>query len=220
MRTGVALTLIAVAAAFASSGTDTPSRGRTASLPAASLVSRSMIPGGLDRLSELLPPTQRVQVLVDAAVTRDPRAGAYLYSYRLRNEPASLNNVDRFAIAPVARPDSVDTPEHWSAFLYPYQESSYAVVWVVTDVGTLPGDYVDTGNIPPSAFDVRPGGSVEGFRFWMRAGPGREPIRFFASGFDTLPRLGESLDDEDPQPDQFERSVTGPTLGPAGPGGH
>jgi hypothetical protein len=201
-------------AAAATSGTDTPAPRFTRNVPVGSMVSRSSIPGGFDRPTDELPPSERVLVTVESHVTLDSRTGMYTYSYRLTNDPTSLNDIDSFALGPVASPDTVDGPEHWSAFLYPFQDSSEAVRWVVTDVGALPSGYVDTGNIPPSEFDLPPGRTVEGFRFQTRSRPRREPVQFFASGFDTLPAGGESLGDDDPQPDVFQRSVTGYTLGP------
>jgi hypothetical protein len=217
VNSSLTLTLIAVGAAFAAWGTDTPDRHLARSVPVASLVSRSAIPGGFRRLSEKLPPTQRVEVVVEASVTLDSRSGIYTYSYRLLNDRTSLNDVDFFALAPVGPPDTMFAPVHWTGLLYPYGDSGTAVVWAVTDVGELPTGHVDTGNVPPSSFDMRPGQAVEGFCFRTRAGPGLEPVRFFASGFDTLPGGEEAPGDEDPQPDSFQRSVCGLTLGPGPP---
>jgi len=212
VTTRLAIAVIGLAALAAATGSDTPDPSRTRDVPVDSLVSRSGIPGGRDRLSDELPPTQRVQVTVEARVTLDTRTGVYTYSYRLTNDSNSRNNLDFFAIAPIASRDAIEAPEHWGSFEYAFEDSGTAAVWAVVDVGSLPTGYVDTGNVPPSEFELRPGRSVEGFRIRSRSAPGREPARFFATGFDTIP-AGEP-GDQDEQPDLFQRAVTGVTLGP------
>jgi hypothetical protein len=162
-----------------------------------------------------LSPKQEISVQVMASAVQDPNTGYYTYSYTLISNPSSDNDVDFFAVAPLQAPLSIQSPPHWSAYRYFHQGSDSAIAWRVTEVGTLPPGYVDTGNIPPSQFDVEPGQSLSGFAFVTPIPPLMNGATFIAQGFDTLPGNAESWGDDYPFPDMFEEGVTGQTLGMA-----
>ncbi len=165
----------------------------------------------------VLSPAQMILVSVEASAVLDPQTGYYTYSYTLTSDPSSQNDVEAFTIAPIPPPLSIGSPLHWTAFRYHYQGADSAIVWAVTDVGSLPPGYIDTGNVPPSEFDLEPGQSVGGFTFTTPVPPLENAATFYAQGFDTLPRSGQS--DEDPQPTIFEKGVSGVTLGTGNPVG-
>jgi hypothetical protein len=159
-----------------------------------------------------LTPKEAVSVRVDARAVLDPKTGYYTYSYAISNDSSSGNNVDFFAVAPVETTISIASPRHWNAYLYLYRGSETAIVWRVTEVGTLPPGYVDTGNVPPSEFDLKPGQSVTGFSFVSPLPPLKDGATFIAQGFDTIPAYDDYGDDY-PGPDVFEQGVTGATIG-------
>lgn len=173
----------------------------------------------LDADSSLVPlaPEQRVVLDVSASATRDS-AGQWVYEYRLRSDEASTNDVDVFALVPVQASAEARDPEHWTHYFYNRPGKESALLWAVTDLGTLPDGYVDTGNVAPSEFDLRPGQGQAGFAFTSPHPPSPRALRFFATGFDTLPN-GEDWGDEDPTRSEFEEGVTGLILGPSRPYG-
>lgn len=204
-------TIVLMLAAGLIARSDTPERRLTRSIPIASSHSVSAVLGSSAPAE--LEPEQRILVTVDGRATLDSRTGLYTYAYELTSDSSSRNDVAFFALAPITPPDSTLTPPHWTTELYPYRGSSSAMTWWVTDIGELPAGYVDTGNLPPSQFDLEPGQRVSGFGFLSPLPPRAGAIRFFAQGFDTIPS-GPDPGDEDPQPGVFEIGVTGTTLGP------
>jgi len=167
----------------------------------------------------VLTPEQRIAVEVSVTVTRDS-AGQYVYAHCLRSDDTSENDVETFALVPVQARLPVEQPVHWTHHFYNQPGKESALLWAVTDVGVLPPGWVDTGNVPPSEFDLRPGQKEAGFTFRSPHPPAPRALRYFAAGFDTIPgaAFGEPGDD-DPHPSDFEEGVTGLILGPSRPYG-
>lgn len=158
--------------------------------------------------------TQAVSVTVRASAVHDSNSGAWTYWYAVANDSSSRNDVDHFAIAPIATLIRIDAPAHWDHLCYPYRGRDSGVVWAAVDVGELPPGYIDTGNIPPSAYAIHPGDSLV-FSFTTLAPPVPEPrqVNWFAQGFDTLPDESEEVEDV-PQGTVFTDAVTGTAVGP------
>jgi len=159
--------------------------------------------------------TQSVVVTIQASATYDGAVGLWTYRYVVNNDASSTNNVETFAIAPIAKLTSVLSPSHWKHQFYDYQASDSGIVWAATDVGELPPGYVDTGNnVPPSEFAIHPSDSLV-FSVVTRAPPLPSPqeVQWFAQGFDTLPNVEEE-DDSYVQGTIFTDGVTGAAIGP------
>jgi hypothetical protein len=156
--------------------------------------------------------TQAVVVTVQASATSS--GGFWTYRYVVNNDASSTNNVETFAIAPIAKLTSVVPPAHWEHQFYKYQASDSGIVWAATDVGQLPPGYVDTGNVPPSEFGIHPADSLV-FSIVTRAPPlpSAQEVQWFAQGFDTLPNV-EQADDSYVQGTIFTEGVTGYAVGP------
>jgi len=157
--------------------------------------------------------TQAVVVTVQASATFN--SGFWTYRYVVNNDASSTNNVETFAIAPIATLTSVASPEHWKPLFYKFQANDSGVVWYATDVGELPPGYVDTGNnVPPSEFAIHPSDSLV-FSIVTRAPPLPSPqeVQWFAQGFDTIPNV-EQEDDSYVQGTIFTEGVTGNAIGP------
>lgn len=165
----------------------------------------------------LLVPEQRIVVDVNASANLES-SGQWVYTYRLTSDETSTNDVDGFALMPVQAETPVVTPQHWGHNFCNQPGKESALVWFVSDMGTLPNGWVDTGNIPPSEFDLQPGQAIAGFEFRSPYPPAPQALRFFVTGFDTL-RSYEGEGDYDPDPSMFEEGVTGLILGPSGPYG-
>src|SRR5262245_12562428 len=197
----VAIAGLGLVFALATCGSDTPRRES---------ISRSRIIYADSLLS--IGPLQTVVVTVQASATFN--SGFWTYRYVVNNDGSSANNIETFAIAPIAKLTSVSAPPHWEHQFYNYQGSDSGVVWAATDVGQLPPGYVDTGNVPPSEFAIHPADSLV-FSIVTRAPPLPSPqeIQWFAQGFDTIPNV-EQEDDSYVQGTIFTEGVTGTAIGP------
>lgn len=162
-------------------------------------------------------PTEAVTVTVEATVTRDPWTRDYTYAYTLTNAPGSRSDVRFFALLSTPWPIRTTAPAHWEHSRFLVAGTDSASVWQVVDSGSIPAGWVDTGNIPPSEFDLEPGRRVRGFSITTPASPIEGGVQFIAQGFDTLPGNAEAGGDEDPGPDLFERGVSGWIAGPGSP---
>jgi hypothetical protein len=164
-----------------------------------------------------LDPEQAVTVTVTGSAVLDPATGYYTYAYSVTNENTSTNVVDAFGLGPIPSPLSSSAPAHWGVYRYAYLGSDSGLVWRVIDTGALPPGYVDTGNVPPSEFDIPIGSSQSGFSFVTPVPPVAGAATFVVQGFDTI-QVADPGDD-DPQPTFFEIGVTGTTIGPGSPVG-
>jgi len=208
MKTRVISTAVAslgLALALVTCGSDAPPKES---------ISRSRILYADSVLRTGLLATQAVVVSVQASAAYDGAGGVWTYRYVVRNDVTSANNVETFAIAPIAKLLSITSPSHWEYQFYTYQASDSGIVWAATDVGQLPPGYVDTGNVPPSEYAIHPSDSLV-FSVVTRAPPLPSPqeVQWFAQGFDTLPNVEEE-DDAFVQGTIFTEGVTGTAIGP------
>lgn len=158
-------------------------------------------------------PANQLSVTVNPTVTFDSAAGLYTYTYTLTNSSASAQAAWLFALQLDGAANSSISPTGWSSAVHDDQP---LISWAATDVGTLPPDYVDTGNIPPSPFVITPGAALGGFQLVSPDPPGT--VTFFAQGDTLLTQVASDLDDL-PQEglevppltaDSFSGSTTGP----------
>lgn len=180
-----------------------------------------MLAGSLASMAEaqvIVPPepANLLDVLVDADVRFDGSSGLYVYSYRFTSLATSTQEVWFFAIrltgsvaAAVQNPTS---PPGW-AFS---SQTGGIITWAATDVGPLPPDFVDDGNVVPSPFQLKPGQTLGGFGFQSPDPP--DTVSFFAEGFTKLPQVTGDVE-ELPQagqdiPDFTQNSFIGTTSGP------
>lgn len=167
------------------------------------------------RAQVLVPPTpaNQLSVTVNTAVTYDSTAGLYTYTYTLTNSAASAQAAWLFALQLNGSATSSTSPTGWTSVVH---DDEPLISWAATDVGTLPPDYVDTGNIPPSPFVIAPGAALGGFQLVSPDPPGT--VAFFAQGDTLLTQVGTDLDDlpqegQEVPPltaDSFSGSTSGP----------
>jgi len=201
----VAVASLGLALALVTWGSDSPPRESS---------SRSRILCADSVLRIGLPAAQAVVVTVQASATCDGTGRVWTYRYVVSNDASSADNVEWFAIAPIAKLLSVASPSHWDHQFYTYQANDSGIVWAAIDVGQLPPGYVDTGNVPPSEYAIHPSDSLV-FSIVSRAPPLPSPqqVRWFAQGFDTLPNVEEE-DEDVAQGTIFTEGVTGTSVGP------
>ena len=103
-------------------------------------------------------------VTATTAVLYDATSGIYTYNYTFVNSLQSTQEADFIAIAfsndrkpPIL---NISSPTGWS-FL-PSADRNVAL-WGATDVGTVPANYADDGNVLPSPYQIKPGQSTRQF---------------------------------------------------------
>ncbi|MDO8637589.1 MAG: hypothetical protein Q7R34_15380, partial [Dehalococcoidia bacterium] len=136
----------------------------------------------------IVPPIPGNQLAIDVQpqVTRDPNTQIYTYSYSVSNRPSSLQEMSFFAVefAPGTEILNPVAPPGWDFGVHKDQPIAS---WAAVDIGQLPPDYIDDGNVPPSPFDVKPGETKGAFSFQTFAAPAQG--RFYAQGFTKLPQV-------------------------------
>jgi FlgD Ig-like domain len=159
--------------------------------------------------------TQAVRVTVQSSVVEGPATGYYTYTYQVLNEHNSSATVPTFGIAPVPRPDSVETPDQWLAF-YGYEDHDSALVWSCIDTLSATPAGWDTLNQYPSSYDIQIN-ETKVFGLVSRSSPTPTPsINFYAQGFAPLPDAEEfTVNGAAPFPTLFDSGVTGLAYGPA-----
>jgi hypothetical protein len=162
----------------------------------------------------IVPPTpaNQLSVSVTANVTFDSSTGLYSYNYTLANAASSQQSTWLFSLQLNGAGDSPASPNGWTFAQF---DDRPLVSWAATDTGTLPPDFVDDGNIPPSPFTIAPGATLPGFKFVSPHPPGT--VTFFAQGDTKLAQV--AVDSDLPQegaeiPDFTNDSFTGSTVGP------
>lgn len=163
------------------------------------------------------PPLQtRLTVQSSATVGRIP--DSYTYKYSVTNEGSAGAGVCRFALAPMAVPDSVVIPPHWGASFEPDEEDG-TVVWAVADTLTPPPPGWEERAAWPSPFEIQPG-KIMTFVLFCRRLPA-PMISFLAQIFDTL-SASDGYPGDDANPDRGgalpAAGVRGSAIGPAGAG--
>jgi hypothetical protein len=169
----------------------------------------------LGRAQVLVPPTpaNQLSVAVSTNVTFDSASGLYTYTYTLNNASTSQQAAWLFALQLNGTVTSSSSPTGWSSAIH---DAEPLLSWAATDVGTLPPDFVDTGNVPPSPFVIAPGAVLSGFQLVSPDPPGN--ATFFAQGDTLLTQVAEDTGDL-PQEGQEVPPLTtdtfsGGTVGP------
>jgi len=133
-------------------------------------------------------PSNLVLVSVDAQVVFDSVSNLYTYTYRVSSSAASPQEVWFFAVRFSGSVVNPAAPPGWSGFVH---RDRPIVSWAATDIGQLPPDFVDDGNVVPSPFQIKPGQTLDGFSFQSPDPPGGN--QFFAEGFTKIPAVTEDV---------------------------
>lgn len=170
----------------------------------------------------LIPPTPANQLTatVNVEVTEDPNTHLYTYRYTVSNSPTSAQEIWFFALelgGDFAQVFNATSPPGWT---FDVHDDQPIVSWAATDIGELPPDHVDDGNILPSPYDIKPGGTTGSFSLQSFSPPG--DVVFYAQGFTKLPTVTESPEElleagyelKDFTQNSFKGSITGPAVPP------
>jgi len=166
----------------------------------------------------IVPPIPGNQLAIDVQpqVTKDPNTQIYTYSYTVSNRPSSLQEMSFFAIefAPGTEILNPVAPPGWDFGVHKDQPIAS---WAAVDIGELPPDYVDDGNVVASPFNLKSGQTMSGFSFQTFAAPADG--KFYAQGFTKLPQVsgGEGEISEDSVPPFTEDSYSSITTTPNTP---
>jgi hypothetical protein len=169
----------------------------------------------MGRAQVLVPPTpaNQLSVGVSTNVTFDSASGLYTYTYTLNNASTSQQAAWLFALQLNGTVISSSSPNGWSSAIH---DAEPLLSWAATDVGTLPPDFVDTGNVPPSPFVIAPGAVLSGFQLVSPDPPGN--ATFFAQGDTLLTQVAEDTGDLPQEgqevPPLTADSISGGTVGP------
>jgi hypothetical protein len=163
----------------------------------------------------IVPPTPANQLSmgVTTTVTYDSTLALYTYNYAINNANTSQQPAWLFALEFNGKVVSSSSPSGWTSVEHDDQS---LLSWAATDVGTLPPDYIDNGNIPPSPFTVAPGAGLAGFQLVSPDPPGN--VTFFAQGDTQLAQVAVDVGDlpleGEEIPDLTSDSFSGTTVGP------
>jgi hypothetical protein len=148
-------------------------------------------------------------IQVTPNVTFNSQTGIYTYQYSVHNDSSSLLDLSGFQILlSNAVVSNLQSPQGWTASLW---KDTSAVAFAATEIGPLPADYVDDGNLVPSPFQIKPGQTLAGFSFESPDAPGT--VDLLAQGFKKIPDLVS--EDDTQQPELFDGAFTGTTIAPA-----
>jgi hypothetical protein len=148
-------------------------------------------------------------IQVTPTVTFNSQTGLYTYQYSVHNDSSSSLDVSGFQILVAnAVVSNLQAPQGWTASLW---NDSSTVAFAATDIGPLPPDFVDDGNLVASPFQIKPGQTLNGFSFESPDAPGT--VDLLAQGFQKIPDLVS--EDDTQQPELFDSSFTGTTTAPA-----
>jgi len=162
------------------------------------------------------PPDPRVNLAISVQGTSnfDPGTSLYTYTYLVTNNVASGNALKTFGLAPIEFAIGIGSEAHWTGFDR-WERRIDTVVWTVTDnIGVLPTDSLDIGDMPASPYCTPPGQSVT-FTIISRQPPAT--VSWYAQGEDSLRHVDEEPFEGilDPDDGFFGLvSVKGTTIGP------
>jgi len=169
-----------------------------------------------DSLLIVSPVPLQARLTVQSSDTLVPVRRTHIYKYSVTNERSARVGVCRFALAPVAVPDSVIVPPGWTAS-FEQDEEGGTVVWTVADTSTQPPPGREESAAWPNPFEIQPG-QTKVFGLFCRRPPG-PLVSFHAEVFDTAsdiyPDDGANRDGADALP---ATGVRGGAVGPAGVG--
>lgn len=168
----------------------------------------------------LIPPTPADQLTatVDVEVTEDPNTHLYTYRYMVSNSPTSAQEIWFFALelgGDFAQVFNATAPTGWT---FGRHNDRPIISWAATEIGELPADDVDDGNVLPSPFNIKPGQTAGPFSVQSLTPPG--VTTFYAEGFTKLPAVTGSPEElleagyqlKDFTQNSFKGSVTGPVV--------
>jgi hypothetical protein len=177
----------------------------------AGLFAITLVPA-LAKAQIIVPPTpgDQLSASVSTKVTFDSASGLYTYAYTLSNAASSQQKVWFFALQFTGKLMNPQSPSGWT---FVEHDDRPIVSWAATEIGELPPDYIDDGNVPPSPFTVAQGTTLSGFSFQSPDPPAS--VQFFAQGETKLPQVGED-EAELPfeLPDFTQDSFVGSAVGP------
>jgi hypothetical protein len=172
-------------------------------------VIQSVVGSGIDRAADAQTSAAGLTVHVTPTVSFNPETNLYTYTYSLRNDAASALEASSILIATGGSEVwNIKTPQGWTAAVI---EGRIAVEFAATEVGQLPVDNVDDGNLVPSPFQIKPGQTLEGFSFQSPAPP--SSVDFYAHGFKPIPIVDnetEAVEVASDLDDSFKGITTGP----------
>lgn len=174
-----------------------------------------VLSAAIARAQVLVPftPANQLSASVSANVTFDPSNNLYTYTYTVSNAGTSVQAAWLFALQLDGVVSSSSAPAGWTSALH---DDEPLISWAATEVDTLPPNFVDTGNIPPSPFVIAPGGTQSGFQLVSPDPPGN--ATFFAQGDTLLTQVGTDTGDLPQEgeevPPLTTDSISGATVGP------
>lgn len=152
----------------------------------------------------------RVDVTVSLDVRFDALTGLYTYNYELSSGPGSELDVEFFGVETNAEVLNAQVPAGWDSGDV---ADTPIFFFSAVQVEPLPPDYVDTGNIPPPLFSIKPNETLGGFSFQSPEGP--TTVLFYAQGYAPVPQADSEDDFEGIDIPIFtENSFIGSTVGP------
>ncbi|HXH83400.1 MAG TPA: hypothetical protein VNN07_10775 [Candidatus Tectomicrobia bacterium] len=132
----------------------------------------------------------------------------------MSNSAASPQEIWFFALQLNGEIQNPGAPPGWSVFV---NRDRPIVSWGATEIGQLPPEHVDDGNIVPSPFQIKPGQTLGGFSFQSPDPPAGN--RFFVEGFTKLPAVTEDVGELPRGGEELEDftmpSVSGMTVSPS-----
>jgi hypothetical protein len=177
----------------------------------AGLFAMALVPA-LAKAQIIIPPTpgDQLSATVSTKVSFDSASGLYTYNYTLSNAAASQQKVWFFALQFTGKLMNPQSPSGWT---FVEHDDRPIVSWAATEIGELPPDYIDDGNVPPSPFTVSQGTTLSGFSFQSPDPPAS--VQFFAQGETKLAQVGEDeVELPFELPDFTQDSFVGSAVGP------
>lgn len=156
-----------------------------------------------------------VRVTVQATVTFDAPTQMYTYSYTVKSQSDSGQEVDAFALDFAAPISSLANPPGWTDGFF---HDRSTIEWAATVVAPHHDVAPDDGGVPPGIAQIKPGASLGGFSFKSPKSPG--PVPFYVTGYVQLASYASELEAElaaeqcREVSDFFKVAVAGATLGP------
>lgn len=129
----------------------------------------------------------KVKVTLAAEISYDANSGLFTYTYTALSDPASEQEVDNIVIPLIGSIINIQSPYGWTGRV---NADGTMLSWCACEPFgiIIPPGYVDDGNVLPSIYQIKPGGSLGGFSFQSLEPPGSGT--FHAGGFVRIPVEG------------------------------
>ncbi|HET8540929.1 MAG TPA: hypothetical protein VFL83_13740 [Anaeromyxobacter sp.] len=171
------------------------------------------------------PGRDQIAIRVSAGVRYDLASALYTYSYAVRNDPSSAQEVKTFAVDVIGTIPQIESPEGWRGRIHEIRPWVYWRAYLLADPDRISGD----GRLSPSIVQIKPGSALGGFSFRSPKPPGT--VAFHATGFRQLPaatgatpeeaeleaeRLAEYIRENCPKQARplIDQGIVGATIGP------